>query len=116
MNRHERRKQAVEARRALASVREVRRNQKLGRGASDAGIPAQACPHCGALIEAASNGSGHRAAPGHICVCIHCAGASQFGPGLELVAMTESEVDGLNGSETVREHQRWIRKAIEKMS
>lgn len=84
-------------------------------------VAATPCGHCGKLLDGASSAGGHRPRPGDLTICIYCAGFNRLGDALELIAMSEAEVEALavehpDTVDALREGQSAIRTAVAKIA
>jgi hypothetical protein len=62
--------------------------------------PACNCPHCGYLIDGATHAGGEEGPvnhpePGDVAICLRCVRLSRYGDDLQLIALTDEQMDAL---------------------
>jgi hypothetical protein len=77
---------------------------------SDVEIPESACPTCGHKMDCATCTMGdHKPKFGDLTVCISCLTVLEFGPGLRLIALSDTDLDP-----STKEHIETLRAGMRK--
>ncbi len=77
----------------------------LGTGTTTRLPTAEACPHCGDVMDAATGERGHAPRVGDLGVCAGCAGFIQYDEGFKLIGLVDADLDALGSvtASTLRE-------------
>jgi hypothetical protein len=74
------------------------------------------CPHCGAIMDAATGERGHTPRVGDLGVCAECAGFIQYGEAFKPIGLADADLDALGAStaRTLREMRDLLRASVMK--